>query len=120
MFLSLVRPERISSPITSSAAVTCSAAVGEFAVAIDDPTASGPTQQAIPTLPLWVMMLQVIRRGACCRPSKSPHRGGGGPHTSEGRREDARCPQRRGCARLLTRAHASSASRAATALYTAV
>src|SRR5215472_3167441 len=63
MFLSLVRPERISSPITSSAAVTCSAAVGEFAVAIDDPSAPGPTQQAIPTLPLWVMMLQVIRRG---------------------------------------------------------
>src|SRR5215471_14255607 len=48
MFLSLVRPERISSPITSSAAVTCSATVGEFAVAIDDPSAPGPTQQANP------------------------------------------------------------------------
>src|SRR5215831_955400 len=63
MFLSLVRPERISSPITSSAAVTCSAAVGKFAVAIDDPSAPGPTQQAIPTLPLCVIMLQVVRRG---------------------------------------------------------
>src|SRR5262249_47351174 len=32
MFLSLVRPERISSPITSSAAVTGSLGAGEFAV----------------------------------------------------------------------------------------
>src|SRR6516225_5441081 len=59
MFLSLVRPERISSPITSSAAVTCSAAVGEFAVAIDDPSAPGPAQQ-----------VSRSRRGG-------PHAGGG-------------------------------------------
>src|SRR5215471_6274430 len=72
MFLSLVRPERISSPITSSAAVTCSAAVGEFAVAIDDPSAPGPTRRAIPTLPLWVMMLQVVRRGRSLPAKQAP------------------------------------------------
>jgi len=42
--------------------VTCSAAVGEFAVAIDDPSAPGPTQQAIPTLPLWRQMLGVATK----------------------------------------------------------
>src|SRR5499433_4316139 len=85
MFLSLVRPERISSPITSSAAVTCSAAVGEFAVAIDDPSAPGPTQQAIPTLPLWVMMLQVIRRGRPLPAEQVPRSRRGGPHAGGGR-----------------------------------
>src|SRR5262249_825015 len=85
MFLSLVRPERISSPITSSAAVTCSAAVDEFAVAIDDPSAPGPTQQAIPTLPLCVIMLQVVRRGRRPWPSKSPGRAGGGGEETDAR-----------------------------------
>src|SRR6516164_3006640 len=92
MFLSLVRPERISSPITSSAAVTCSAAVGEFAVAIDDPSAPGPTRQAIPTLPLWVMMLQVIRRGRPLPAEQVPRSRRGGPHAGGGRggRQNAR------------------------------
>src|SRR5262249_22160902 len=85
MFLSLVRPERISSPITSSAAVTCSAAVGESAVAIDDPSAPGPTQQAIPTLPLWVMMLQVIRRGRLLPAEQVSRSRRGGPHAGGGR-----------------------------------
>src|SRR5215510_6334726 len=100
MFLSLVRPERISSPITSSAAVTCSAAVGEFAVAIDDPSAPDPTQQAIPTLPLWVMMLQVVRRGRPLPAKQAPRwRRGATPAPGAGG-EDARCPDRRGCAPL--------------------
>src|SRR5262245_1036911 len=86
MFLSLVRPERISSPITSSAAVTCSAAVSEFAVAIDDPSAPGPTQQAIPTLPLCVIMLQVVRRGRPL-PAKKPPDGGGGDPPRRGQAE---------------------------------
>jgi hypothetical protein len=42
--------------------VTCSAAVGEFAVAIDDPSAPGPTQQAIPTLPLCRQMRAVATK----------------------------------------------------------
>src|SRR5262249_11785316 len=85
MFLSLVRPERISSPVTSSAAVTCSGAVVEFAVAIDDPSAPGPTQRAIPTLPLWVMMLQVIRRGRPLPVEQVPRSRRGGPHAGGGR-----------------------------------
>src|SRR6516165_2424035 len=85
MFLSLVRPERISSPITSSAAVTCSAALGEFAVAIDGPSAPGPTQQAIPTLPLCVIMLQVVRRGRPLPAEQVPRSRRGGPHAGGGR-----------------------------------
>src|SRR5262249_57367217 len=81
----LVRPERISSAIASSAAVTCSAAVGEFAVAIDDPSAPGPTQQAIPTLPLWVMMLQVVRRGRLLPAEQVSRSRRGGPHAGGGR-----------------------------------
>src|SRR5215472_15743261 len=100
MFLSLVRPERISSPITSSAAVTCSAAVGEFAVAIDDPSAPGPTQQAIPTLPSCVIMLQVVRRG---RPLPAKRV----PRSRRGRRGGDGCPDRRGYARLPMRCRSS-------------
>src|SRR5215813_6362891 len=79
MFLSLVRPERISSPITSSAAVTCSAAVGEFAVAIDDPSAPGPTQQAIPTLLHCERRRSLPARSACKQPTSAglPYLGAG-------------------------------------------
>src|SRR6516165_1772847 len=58
MFLSLVRPDRISSPITSSAAVTSS----WDALAVVMTTFVATEDRRSPTLPLWVMMHQVIRR----------------------------------------------------------
>src|SRR4030095_12051179 len=58
MFLSLVRPERISSPITSTAAVT-SARPEEF-VPVMVVLMGGPVERnPPPTLPLGAMWLQV-------------------------------------------------------------
>src|SRR6266851_4794366 len=77
MFLSLVRPDRISSPITSSAAVTTSLGTGTVVMITcgrtdyggrmtDDGCQRRDSSSSVvwirPTLPLWVMLLQVARR----------------------------------------------------------
>src|SRR5262245_4847167 len=58
MFLSLVRPERISSPITKSAAVT-SSCPEEFVPVMVVLMDGGRGRNSSPTLPLGAMWLQV-------------------------------------------------------------
>src|SRR5215510_2356451 len=78
MFLSLVRPERISSPITSSAAVTCSVGADEFAVVMA--TRLIAARRSGPSLPCHCALscFKSSAGGARSRPSKSPGRAGGG------------------------------------------
>src|SRR5215831_18305571 len=77
MFLSLVRPERISSPITSSAAVTTSWGADELAVVMAARVLAA--RRSGPSLPCHCALscFKSSAGGARSRPSKSPGRAGG-------------------------------------------
>src|SRR5262249_49215735 len=77
MFLSLVRPERISSPITSSAAVTTSWGADELAVVMAARVLAA--RRSGPSLPCHCALscFKPSAGGARSRPSKSPGRAGG-------------------------------------------
>src|SRR5262247_518837 len=77
MFLSLVRPERISSPITSSAAVTGSLGADELAVVMAARVLAA--RRSGPSLPCHCALscFKSSAGGARSRPSKSPGRAGG-------------------------------------------
>src|SRR5882724_7576883 len=102
MFLSLVRPDRISSPITSSAAVTTSFGADEFAIAMTTLLVAFPRRRARP-------YPAIVGYDASSHPLVVP-----GPDKEHLWRE-TRCPDRRRCARLPMARPGSSAKKPPTA-----
>src|SRR5262249_60639995 len=85
MFLSLVRPERISSPITSSAAVTSSCGADEFAMVLAALLLAA--RRRGPSLPghCALSCFKSSAGGARSRPSKAPGRAGAGGEETDAR-----------------------------------